>query len=98
MKSNRLVYMPADKKQLIPIKKIEEIAFKYNIPLGAIALQFSLKESKISSTICGISKPEHLKQTINWAKTNIPKSIWDEITKLGTSYEDPEINRIYKPN
>ena len=39
----KITYRPADAKQLKPIRVLEEICARHNIPLGAAALQFSLK-------------------------------------------------------
>jgi len=61
-------------------------------------LQFSLRDKRISTTLCGVSRPESIEKNLAWAKTEIPSDFWNELSKLPYSTEDPEANRIYKPS
>ena len=45
---------------LDPIRRIEAICARHNVPPGAAALQFSMRDPRIASTICGVSKPERV--------------------------------------
>mgnify|MGYP001202132123 CR=1 FL=1 len=96
-KSKRLVYQEVTDEKLTPVHKIEEICRHYEIPLGALALQFSLKDKRITSTIVGVSKPERVDETLYWANFPISQEAWNEFYKLPYSMNDPEANRIYKP-
>ena len=93
--TNRLVYQEASKEKLTPVYRVEEICRDYNIPLGAVALQFSLRDKRITSTIVGVSKPERIKETISWANFPISKEAWDRLYALPFSTIDPELDRIY---
>ena len=95
-RSNRLVYQEVTKKDLLPIVEIEKICDNFQIPLGAAALQFSLRDKRISSTIIGITKKERINQTLNWANTPIPEEAWSKLLSLPHSTEDPEAGRAYK--
>ncbi len=94
-KTNRIVYQEASKEKLAPIYEIEKICLDYNIPVGAVALQFSLRDKRITSTIVGVSKPDRIKQTLSWANCPIPDEAWKRITNLPFSTTDPEADRIY---
>ena len=94
---SRMVYMEASDEMLEPVKKIEHICKKYQIPIGAAALQFSMKSEKIASTICGISQPDQIQQTLDWAEYPISEEAWNELMGLEASDQDPEANRVYKP-
>ncbi|MEE2774626.1 MAG: aldo/keto reductase [Pseudomonadota bacterium] len=96
-KTTKLVYQDATPQQLTPVYKIEQICKDYGIPVGAAALQFSMRDQRISSTIVGISKPKRVKETLDWANLNIPSAFWEEITDFEFSLADPEENRLYKP-
>lgn len=93
----RYVYQEASVGTLDPIRRIEEICARHRIPPGAAALQFSLRDERITSTICGVSKPERVQQTLDWAGWPIPDRVWDELTALPFDTEDPEATRDYRP-
>jgi D-threo-aldose 1-dehydrogenase len=96
-KFNRYVYQEATGEALDPIRRIEAICAKYAIPPGAAALQFSLRDERITSTICGVSRPERIAQTLEWATWSIPDSAWDELLSLPFATDDPESTRQYRP-
>jgi len=93
----RYVYMDADGATLTPIQAIERIVDKYGIPVGAAALQFSMRDERVTSTVCGVSKPERVQETLDWAQIDIPDDCWDELSSLQPSTNDPEAGRVYKP-
>ena len=93
----RYVYQEANEDMLAPIKSVESVCQKYDIPPGAAALQFSLRESRIASTICGVSKPERMAETLSWADYEIPEEVWAELNALPRTTADPEATREYKP-
>ena len=94
--TNRLVYQEVSEKKLKPIFDLEKICLKYNIPLGAAALQFSMKDPRISSTIVGITKKSRIDQIVEWSNFEIYEDAWKEILSLPFSINDPEASRNYK--
>jgi D-threo-aldose 1-dehydrogenase len=92
----RYAYQEASEEMLDPIRKIEAICTLHGVPPGAAALQFSLRDPRIASTICGVTKPERVKQTVNWARFPIPDEAWAELMALNYATEDPEATRDYK--
>ncbi len=93
----RIAYQYATAESLEPVKAIEAICTKYQVPPGALALQFSTRDPRITSTVAGVTKPSRVQQTIDWANVELPDSLWTEIENLNFSMEDPEANREYKP-
>ncbi|MGF1627052.1 MAG: aldo/keto reductase [Alphaproteobacteria bacterium] len=93
----RYVYQEATDEMLAPVRQVEAICAKYDIPPGAAALQFSMRDPRITSTICGVSKPERVQQTIEWAEFPIPDEAWTELMTVPFSTDDPEASRVYKP-
>jgi D-threo-aldose 1-dehydrogenase len=93
----RYVYQEASAEMLEPVAKIEQICARYGIPPGAAALQFSMRDPRVASTICGISKPERIAQTIAWSQYPIPQPAWTELLVLPFETGDPEASRVYKP-
>lgn len=93
----RITYQEADDAALAPVRAIEEICARHDVPMGAAALHFSLRDPRITSTIVGVSKPERVQQTLDWAAMKLPQALWDDLSTLPFSTEDPETNRDYKP-
>ena len=92
-----ITYQQADNKKLAPVRAIETICANHGVDPGAVALQFSMKNQNITSTVVGISKPERIAETLAWANSDIPQSVWNEIDALGSDTGDPEADRDYKP-
>jgi D-threo-aldose 1-dehydrogenase len=91
----RYVYQEASPEMLAPIRRIEAVCAKYAVPPGAAALQFSLRDPRIASTICGVSKPERIAETLEWARFPVPDAAWEELNAIGFSTDDPEATRAY---
>lgn len=90
-------YMPAGDDIKSKANAIEAICGKHGVPMGAAALQFSMRSPLVASTICGVSSPERIQQTVEWANFPIPDALWHELATLPFEMDDPEANRIYKP-
>ncbi|MBG1232375.1 aldo/keto reductase [Aestuariivirga litoralis] len=94
----RYVYQEATAEVLAPVKRVEDVCAKHGIPPGAAALQFSMRDPRVASTIIGISKPERIAQTIEWSNYQIPEAAWDELLALPFESGDPEATRTYSPD
>lgn len=93
----RITYQVADDAALEPVRRIEAVCARHGVAPGAVALQFSMRDPRVASTVCGVSSPERVQQTIDWATAEIPAAVWAELDAIGYSSEDPEANREYKP-
>jgi D-threo-aldose 1-dehydrogenase len=78
----RYMYQDAPQSLLTRARQMEAICKRYGVPLGAVALQFSLRDPRITSTIVGISRPERLSETINLAQYPIPAELWGELDAI----------------
>jgi D-threo-aldose 1-dehydrogenase len=61
---------------------MEMLCGRYHVPLAALALQFSLRDPRIVSTIVGMSKPERVPETLALAHTPIPDELWQDVARL----------------
>ncbi len=93
----RVTYQEADDAALAPVRRIEAICREHGVDPGAAALQFSINDPRIASTIVGVSKPERLTQTMNWAAADIPPAARAAFAEIPFERDDPEANRVYKP-
>ena len=57
---------------------------RHEVPLAAAALQFSLREPRIVSTIAGASRPERIDRMLELARWPIPPELWDELHRSET--------------
>ena len=69
-------YSVAEEQALATIRAIFEGPISF---ADTAALQFSLRDPRIASTIVGISKPERLQETVELAQQALPEDIWEEI-------------------
>ncbi|MFK7889900.1 MAG: aldo/keto reductase [Granulosicoccus sp.] len=92
------VYQKTNDDMLEPVARIEDLCARHNIPTGAAALQFSLRDPRIATTICGVTHPERVEQTLQWAECDIPDGFWEELSAIEASRDDPEATREYNPS
>ena len=93
----KITYQDVTEEKLAPAREIEKVCKKYNVEMGAAALQFSMKDKRITSTLCGVTSVKSIEKNLSWANTNIPEELWNEILKLPYSTKDPESERIFTP-
>jgi len=60
------------------------------VPLAAAALQFSLRDPRVGSTIVGMSRAERVDETLRLATQPIPDTLWPQLEALGRLAEDPQ--------
>jgi D-threo-aldose 1-dehydrogenase len=89
----RYAYQSADALIVERVRKMDAICQRYKIPLAAAALQFSVCDPRITSTIVGLSRIERLAQTIELAHTPIPPEVWPLLDAVGYALDDPEAGR-----
>lgn len=61
------------------VRSIERLCQEHGVPLAAAALQFSLRDPRISSTVVGLTRPERVAETIQLAQHPIPEALWAQI-------------------
>jgi len=92
----RYAYQDAPPHILERAAAIKRICDEFGVPMAAAALQFSLREERITSTVVGMTKPERVTQTAELAAYPIPPELWAELDKVGYDTDDPETNRWKK--
>ena len=55
---------------------------RYGVPLAAAALQFSMRDPRVSATIVGFSRPERISQTVALAELPTPDALWPELDRI----------------
>jgi len=72
-------YREAGPEILGRIEAMKAACARHDVPLAAAALQFSLGDPRIVSTIAGVSRPERVDKLVELARTPIPAELWDDL-------------------
>ena len=72
-----------------PVRAVEEICARHGVPPGAAALQFSMRDPRIAATICGVTRPERVPQTLDWAAFPIGEAVWAELAGAALRHRRP---------
>ena len=83
----KYAYRQASDSVLEAVRGMQEVCSRYDVPLQAAALQFSLRDPRIASTVVGVSDPARVDETLAFASVDIPEEIWSELASLAPSAE-----------
>ncbi|GHS87998.1 oxidoreductase [Actinomycetota bacterium] len=75
-------YRPATPEHLAALDRITAACAAHGVDLPAAALQLSIRDPRITSTIVGATRPEQLDATVAWAQQPIPTELWAELDGL----------------
>jgi D-threo-aldose 1-dehydrogenase len=78
-RSTRYGYREAPGETLTAVAAIEDVCRRHGVPLAAAAMQFSLRDERISSTLVGFSRPERVDETVRLAHWPIPDELWSDV-------------------
>jgi D-threo-aldose 1-dehydrogenase len=92
----RYAYQPAPADVLHRARQIADICQDFNVPLPAAALQFSVHDPRITSTIVGPTHPDHVTQTLRLLEHPIPDDLWPALEPFGAWSDDPEKDRWHR--
>jgi D-threo-aldose 1-dehydrogenase len=89
----RYAYQSADAGLVERVRRMDAVCKTHKVPLAAAALQFSMRDPRITSTIVGMSKVERLAHTVELAHIPVPNEVWPQLDAVGYSMDDPEAGR-----
>ena len=84
----RYAYREADDRTLQRARQMMAVCDEYNVPLAAAALQFSMRDPRITSTVAGMTRPERISQTLDLARHPILEEMWERLDAVGFDVED----------
>lgn len=93
----KITYQVVDETKLAPVRPIEQLCVAHGVVPRAAALQVSLQDPRIASTVVGVSKPERVAQTLGRARQDVSPAARAELMALPYAAEDPEADRVYRP-
>jgi D-threo-aldose 1-dehydrogenase len=80
-------YRPLRPATATAIRAMSDACRRAGTTLAAAALQFSLRDARISSTVVGVSRPDRLVSLVEQAVEPVPDALWDELLALRPSPE-----------
>jgi D-threo-aldose 1-dehydrogenase len=92
----RYAYTDAPAELVERARSIAAICQSFGVPLAAAALQFSLHNERITSTIVGMTRPERVRETLALADHPIPAELWSRLEQYVGPPLDPETVRWQK--
>ncbi|GAA1786057.1 aldo/keto reductase [Pseudarthrobacter sulfonivorans] len=78
----RYCYAPVDQATIDRVLRMEELCRQHGVPLAAAALQFSVRDERVASTIVGMSQPSRVEETLGLLNHDIPQELWDQLLPL----------------
>ncbi|HEY0247078.1 MAG TPA: aldo/keto reductase [Gryllotalpicola sp.] len=75
-------YGERDDRIAAAARAMRELCERHGVPLPAAALQFSLRAPFVDSTVVGVSSPERVAQTVEYATREISEELWAELDAL----------------
>ena len=75
-------YQPAAPPVLKAIVSMEQACARHGVPLAAAALQFSLRDPRVHSTVVGMSTPQRVDEAVDLSQVIVPPQLWDELESL----------------
>ncbi len=79
---SRYEYREAPPEILEKVTKAASACRDFDVPLAAAALQFSVRDERIASTVVGMSRPERVRQTIELARHPVPGELWERLESI----------------
>lgn len=78
----RYAYQEAPQEMVERVRAMQEACRQFGVPLAAAALQFSMRDPRVASTIVGMTRPERVGQTLDLAVHPIPDELWEKLDSL----------------
>jgi D-threo-aldose 1-dehydrogenase len=82
-------YRSASDELMAYIERLRGLAAEHGVDLAAAALQFSMREPRIHSTVVGISSQERLDALPGLITAMIPDAFWSAVDDLGAPPPSP---------
>ncbi|MCS3444181.1 D-threo-aldose 1-dehydrogenase [Microbacterium phyllosphaerae] len=78
----RYAYRTPSDAVVAAVERLRELCRQFDVPLPAVALQFSLREPRITSTVVGVSHPDRVDALMRNTAIEIPEELWTELQML----------------
>jgi D-threo-aldose 1-dehydrogenase len=69
------------------VRAMRRACADHGVPLAAAALQFSVRDPRITSTVVGVSEPARVKDLETLLAVSVPAELWSELETLAPGPE-----------
>lgn len=80
--STRYAYREARPETIAAVREAEAACARHGVGLAVAALQWSVRDPRIGSTIVGASRPDRVAALVQQATAEVPEELWDELAGL----------------
>lgn len=81
-------YRPATPARLAARQAMAQLCAAHGVDLATAALQFSLRDARVTSTIVGMSRRRQLEETLLRATQPIPDDLWPELEAVAPAPQE----------
>ena len=78
----RYAYERAGPAIRLSVLAMERACAAHDVPLAAAALQFSVRDPRVASTVVGLSDPARIEETASLMTLPVPDDLWAELESL----------------
>jgi aryl-alcohol dehydrogenase-like predicted oxidoreductase len=78
----RYAYQPASEAVRSAVRAMRRACAARGVPLAAAALQFSLRDPRVASTVAGVSEPSRIEEIAALMAVAVPGELWAEFDAL----------------
>ena len=83
----KYAYRPAGEAVQGAVRAMQRACAAHGVPLAAAALQFSLRDLRVASTVVGVSEPSRIEEITALMSEQIPAGLWAELDSLSVAPE-----------
>jgi D-threo-aldose 1-dehydrogenase len=78
----KYAYHEMTRESVQRVREMEALCFEHGVPLKAAALQFSVRDPRVSSTAVGFSRPKRVDEISELVVVPIPDVVWKRLEEL----------------
>jgi D-threo-aldose 1-dehydrogenase len=83
----KYAYRPASQVLQDAVRAMQRACAAHGVPLAAAALQFSLRDPRVTATVVGVSDPSRIAELTALTSARIPDELWAELDALSVPPE-----------
>jgi D-threo-aldose 1-dehydrogenase len=78
----RYRYQQPDAEVIARTERLRALCDSHGVDLAAVALQFSTRDPRVTSTLVGVSHPDRVRELVANREAVIPDELWDELAEV----------------
>lgn len=79
----RYDYRAASAAMIGRAQQIRQVCTRHGLPIGAVALQFTLRHPAVTAAVIGVRSPAEIGEDVGYLGITVPDSVFDELADCG---------------